>query len=124
MPATVRSDHPGEEQREVAEPFPYPLHRRRKAAGGDGEDALVVLHPIFEATAASEPVAAPVRRPPVDRDETLSPAHLSSAAPATRGSRFGPAVVAGLSHGSASVGKGQRRSYESGVFDEVAPLSR
>jgi hypothetical protein len=75
LPAAVRTDHACEQQRIVAEALPDFGNRRREAAPGHCERALVVVE-LFDAMAgAIESIGAAVGRAPIDGDEAFSPAH-------------------------------------------------
>src|SRR5437763_988761 len=75
FPAAVRSDHAGEQQRLVAEALADFRNGSGKTAGGDRQNALAVLELLGATAALIARISAPIGGPPIDRDESICPAH-------------------------------------------------
>ena len=76
-PAAVGSDHPGKQQRPVAQPFANLGDGLGESALGNAQDALVVLELVDALARAVHQIGAAVRRAPIGCNETFCPAHAS-----------------------------------------------
>src|SRR5206468_1910898 len=78
LPATIRSDHAGEQQRQIAQAIPYFLHGFGEAPRRNREHAFAVLELARVLPLGIEPIGAAIGRAPIDRDEALGPVHVRS----------------------------------------------
>src|SRR6476661_1805485 len=75
LPPAVGADHSGQQQGLVAKPLADFVDRVRETTLGNRQDALAVLELLDVLARRVDQVGPAVRRAPVDRDESVRPAH-------------------------------------------------
>ena len=74
-PAAGRSDHSGQQHRQIAKRHAKIVDRGGKAVGWDRKNSKLVLDRGDAFAVPVDPIGAAVGRPPVHRDEAVVPAH-------------------------------------------------